>query len=122
MNELEEIVIEYEKLNPRKARTAHMQLLRMRAQIASLEMDVYLADAAYLDHLAALRAQSAEIAALKAQIAELTKCKHLHITIRSKLYAMATREQPAEYLERAECKDCGTWMDVSDIPDNAEVT
>ena len=47
-------------------------------------------------------------------------CDHEHVTIYSKLAYPATRYEPAEYDEWAQCDDCGDVMDVSDIPDGAE--
>jgi hypothetical protein len=88
------------------------------ATIKRLAMDVYLADSAFCDHLTALRTQAAEIAALKR---ELNNCKHAHVTIHSKLATAATRDMPAEYWQKAQCEACGKWMDVSDIPEDAEV-
>ena len=97
---------------------------QMRAQIDQLKKDATLADATYLDHLAALRAMAAEIAALKARIAELTKCKHPRVKIHSRLYRSASLYEPAEYEEKAQCQnpECGAWIDTSDIPEDAEVT
>jgi hypothetical protein len=40
----------------------------------------------------------------------------------SRLLSLATREEPAEYLEWGVCTDCGATLDLSDIPDQAEVT
>jgi hypothetical protein len=34
---------------------------------------------------------------------------------------METREQPAEYEYWAKCLDCGEWMDVEDVDEEAEV-
>jgi hypothetical protein len=48
-------------------------------------------------------------------------CEHMRVTIVSKRVAIATRYEPAEYDQRAVCKDCGEMMDISDIPEGAEV-
>jgi septal ring factor EnvC (AmiA/AmiB activator) len=89
------------------------------AHIAQLEADARLADAAWTDNQSALKAQAAEIAALKAQ---LNTCKHARVTIHSKLATAATHDMPAEYWQKAECDDCGVWMAIEDIPEDAEVS
>jgi len=50
----------------------------------------------------------------------MNKCDHLNVTIYWRLYAMATRYEPAEYIGRAQCNDCGEWMDPNDVPSEAE--
>lgn len=47
-------------------------------------------------------------------------CKHLHITVRWRLFAMETRYEPAEYIGRAQCDDCGEEMEPEDVSDEAE--
>lgn len=47
-------------------------------------------------------------------------CPHLHVTITWRLYAEATREQPAEHIGRAQCNDCLEWMEPEDVPADAE--
>jgi hypothetical protein len=89
------------------------------ATIKRLAMDVYLADSAFIDHLDALRTQAAEIAALKR---ELNTCKHAHVNIHSRLFAAETREEPADYEQSAQCQDCGKWLAIEDIPEDAEVS
>ena len=51
----------------------------------------------------------------------MNECEHLHVTIHWRLYAMETRYEPAEYIGRAECQDCGATMDPADVPEEAEV-
>ena len=48
------------------------------------------------------------------------QCKHTQVTIHSRLFAMETRDQPAEYEHKAHCDQCGEWMDVEDVPDEDE--
>lgn len=48
---------------------------------------------------------------------EAIACPHAHVEVHSRLYAAATREMPAEYEHKAQCQDCGQWMDVEDIPE-----
>jgi hypothetical protein len=67
----------------------------------------------------ALKANAAEIAALKR---ELNTCKHARVTIHSRLYAMETREEPADYEQSAQCQDCGKWLAIEDIPEDSEVS
>lgn len=94
----------------------------LKSTIASMEHDAIDNTFTIRNLLEVNAAQAAEIKMLKAQIAELTKCKHPHIKVNSKLYAAETHDMPAEYSERAECKDCGEWMDVNDIPEDSEVS
>lgn len=47
-------------------------------------------------------------------------CPHMHVEIHTRLLAMQTIDQPAEYEQKAQCQDCGEWMDVEDVPDEAE--
>ena len=51
----------------------------------------------------------------------MDKCEHKRVEIETKLYAMETRDMPAEYLQRGVCQDCGETMAVEDIPEDAEV-
>jgi hypothetical protein len=37
------------------------------------------------------------------------------------MIACATLEEPAEYLEWGVCQDCGATLDISDIPEDAEM-
>ena len=48
-------------------------------------------------------------------------CQHNRVVIYYRLYAMATLYTPAEYTARAECKDCGEWLDVDDLTDETEI-
>lgn len=47
------------------------------------------------------------------------ECYHLNVKIHQRLYTAETRWEPAEYEYKAECLDCGEWMDVEDVPDVA---
>jgi hypothetical protein len=49
-----------------------------------------------------------------------TDCEHLHVTVHWLLYARETRYEPAEYIGKAECDDCGEWMEPEDVPTEAE--
>ena len=49
-------------------------------------------------------------------------CDHMRVEIQSKLACIATRYEPAEYDQRAVCKDCGETMCIEDIPEGAEET
>lgn len=46
--------------------------------------------------------------------------EHLHVTVYWKLWTRATREEPAEYIGKAQCNDCGAWMEPEDVPAEAE--
>lgn len=48
-------------------------------------------------------------------------CDHKKIEIHYRLVAQATRYEPAEYEQWAECDECGEMFDPDDVPD-AEVT
>jgi hypothetical protein len=48
------------------------------------------------------------------------ECQHLRVTVHWKLYARETRFEPAEYIGKAQCQDCGEWMEPEDVPDEAE--
>lgn len=48
-------------------------------------------------------------------------CEHMEVTIYSRLWAMQTLYEPEEYTYKAQCEDCGEWMDVEDVPEDAEV-
>jgi DNA repair exonuclease SbcCD ATPase subunit len=98
---------------------AAKELAAMTNHIARLEADARLADAAWTDNQAALRTQAAEIAALKR---ELNTCKHARVTVHSRLFAAETREEPADYEQSAQCQDCGKWLAIEDIPEDAEVS
>ena len=50
----------------------------------------------------------------------MNTCEHLHVSVYYRLYAAATRYDPAEYESKVQCEDCNEWMDVSDIPEDAE--
>jgi hypothetical protein len=50
----------------------------------------------------------------------MNECPHPRVTVWWKLYAMATREEPAEYKGRAVCHECGENMEPEDVPAEAE--
>lgn len=54
------------------------------------------------------------------QLEKSEPCPHLHVTIHRRLYAMETRYEPAEYEYKAQCDDCGEWMETEEIPEGAE--
>ena len=41
----------------------------------------------------------------------MNNCPHVKLEYTSQLYAMETREQPAEYIERWSCTECGAELD-----------
>lgn len=47
----------------------------------------------------------------------MNTCTHPSVTIYYRLAAIATRYEPAEYIEFAECDECGENGDPSDFPD-----
>ena len=47
-------------------------------------------------------------------------CEHLHVTVEWKLYAIATLEEPAEYVGRAFCDDCSETMEPEEVQEDAE--
>lgn len=47
-------------------------------------------------------------------------CEHLRVTVTWHLYAMATRYEPAEYIGKAHCDNCGEAMEPEDVPTEAE--
>ena len=51
----------------------------------------------------------------------MDNCPHLSVTIHSRLWAMQTLTEPAEYIQRVQCDnpDCCEWMDTLDIPEEA---
>lgn len=49
-----------------------------------------------------------------------TECYHLDVEIHTCLSARETYLQPAEYEQKAYCKDCGDWLDVEDVPSVAD--
>jgi len=50
------------------------------------------------------------------------ECNHPSVGLHSRLYAMETRECPAEYIETGICNICGESMDGDDIPEYANIT
>lgn len=53
-------------------------------------------------------------------LSEGGKCEHLHVTVHWRKYAAASLYEPAEHVGRAECQDCGEWMEPEDVPAEAE--
>lgn len=54
---------------------------------------------------------------------ELKKlCPHDHVTVYSRMVEAQTWEEPAEYIHKVICKDCGEEIGVGEIPDGAEET
>lgn len=47
-------------------------------------------------------------------------CPHMRVIVYSRCIAVQTREEPAEYAFKVECRDCGEEIDVGEIPDGAE--
>ncbi len=50
----------------------------------------------------------------------MNNCQHLHVTVHWRLYAMETRYEPAEYIGKAFCDDCGETMEPEDVSEEAE--
>ena len=50
----------------------------------------------------------------------MNNCDHLNVTVYWRLYARTTRYEPAEYIGKAHCNDCGEWMEPEDVPEDAE--
>jgi hypothetical protein len=48
-------------------------------------------------------------------------CEHMHVEIEWTLWAMQTLYEPAEYVGRATCLDCGEQFSADDVPEDAEV-
>jgi len=61
------------------------------------------------------------IRTLKQELDTLKSCKHMNVKIHSRLYRPSTREEPAEYEYKAECKDCGELFSADDVDEWAEV-
>ena len=91
------------------------------ATIARLTADAKLNDMAWTDNQAALNKQAEEIRTLKQELETIKSCKHMHVIIHSRLYRPSTREEPAEYEYKAECKDCGELFSAADVDEWAEV-
>ena len=49
-------------------------------------------------------------------------CKHENVEVFNRIVSYATREEPAEYEDWGECKDCGERLDPSDFPAEAVFT
>ena len=49
------------------------------------------------------------------------ECDHRSVTGYSKIYRMASLEEPAEYTEWAVCNNCGETLDWDDVPEYAEI-
>ena len=47
-------------------------------------------------------------------------CLHMRVTVYSRCVAVQTWEEPAEYEFKVECKDCGEYIEVGEIPNGAE--
>ena len=67
------------------------------------------------------RKNTETIRTLKQELDALKACKHMHVKIHSRLYRPSTREEPAEYEYKAECKDCKEWFSADDVDEWAEV-
>lgn len=65
--------------------------------------------------------QAEDIHALKQELETIKACKHMHVIIHSRLYRPSTREEPAEFEYKAECKDCGELFSADDVDEWAEV-
>ena len=135
MTELEEITIEYEKLNLTKAHIAQTQLAELTqilsqslAKNADQELTIARLTAGSeamqedaRNNTATIKAQAEEIRTLKQELDQLKACKHMHVKIHSRLYRPSTREEPAEFEYKAECKDCGELFSADDVDEWAEV-
>ena len=93
----------------------------LTAEKASLTADAKLNDMAWKDNQAALNKQAEEIRTLKQELETIKSCKHMHVKIHYRLFRPSTREEPAEYEYKAECKDCGELFSADDVDEWAEV-
>lgn len=51
---------------------------------------------------------------------DVEPCQHERVEVRYKLYTRETRFEPAEYIGKARCQDCGECMEPEEVPDYAE--
>ena len=49
-------------------------------------------------------------------------CPHRRVIVYSRCVSIQTWEEPAEYEFKVECKDCGEYIDVGEIPKGTEET
>ena len=93
--------------------------IALRTTTATLRADAVLAGQAWQENQAALGRQRATIASLRQTIAKFeAACTHPTVTTRSRLYAAATLETPAEWEQQGTCDICG--LDLGDdIPENS---
>jgi hypothetical protein len=52
----------------------------------------------------------------------MSNCEHNKVEVYRRMVSVATLEEPAEHIEFGVCKDCGKILDLSDIPNEAEIT
>ena len=50
----------------------------------------------------------------------MNDCPHKNVRTFSRISRPASREEPEEYDEWAECLDCGETISIEDIPEDAE--
>lgn len=53
-------------------------------------------------------------------VSEGGKCEHLHVTVHWRQAVAASLYEPAEHIGKAECRDCGEWMEPEDVPAGAD--
>ena len=109
-----------------QAGTAKQWKLEQLCKMAALEIDENAATIATLTAFnesmqTDARKNTETIRALKQELETLKACKHMHVKIHSRLYRPSTREEPAEYEYKAECKDCKEWFSADDVDEWAEV-
>ena len=74
-----------------------------------------------IEKLLVLQDRDRKIRTLKQELETIKSCKHMHVKIHSRLYRPSTREEPAEFEYKAECKDCGELFSADDVDEWAEV-
>ena len=94
---------------------------QLRAEIARLTAGSEAMQEDARNNTATIKAQAEEIRTLKQELDQLKACKHMHVKIHSRLYRPSTREEPAEFEYKAECKDCGELFSADDVDEWAEV-
>jgi len=95
--------------------------IKLRAELARLTAGSEAMQEDARNNTATIKAQAEEIRTLKQELDQLKACKHMHVKIHSRLYRPSTREEPAEFEYKAECKDCGELFSADDVDEWAEV-
>ena len=96
-------------------------IARLTAANESMQEDAVQNTCAFNLMLTANKAQAEDIRTLKQELETIKSSKHMHVKIHSRLYRPSTREEPAEYEYKAECKDCGELFSADDVDEWSEV-